>query len=116
LITASITDSVGLVASSQAWVTVAAATSLDSPTGGTTTAATLTARGYKVKGVQMADLSWGGLSASSVDIYRNGVVISTSSNDGAQTDNINKKGNGSYTYKVCEAGTSTCTTSALVTF
>ena len=116
MITASSTDSGGLVGSSQAWITVAAATSSGSPTGGTTTAATLTARGYKVRGVQMADLSWGGLSATSVDIYRNGVVISTPANDGTETDNINKKGNGSYTYKVCAAGTSTCTTSALVSF
>ena len=77
---------------------------------------TLTARGYKVKGMQMADLSWSGLSSSSVDVYRGGAKIATSANDGAETDNIAKKGTGSFNYKVCAAGTSTCTNSVSVTF
>lgn len=37
-------------------------------------------------------------------------------NDGAETDHINKNGNGKYTYKVCNAGTSTCTNEATVIF
>jgi hypothetical protein len=78
--------------------------------------ATLTVRGYKVKGSQLADLAWSGLSGGSVDIYRNGAVVSSTANDGAFTDNINKKGGGSYTYQTCEAGTSTCTNSVSVSF
>jgi matrixin/fibronectin type III domain protein len=78
--------------------------------------ATLTVRGYKVKGSQLADLAWSGLSGGSVDIYRNGAVVSSTANDGAYTDNINKKGGGSYTYQACEAGTSTCTNSVSVSF
>jgi len=69
-----------------------------------------------VKGSQLADLAWSGLSGSSVDIYRNGAVISSTANDGAYTDNINKKGGGSYTYQACEAGTSTCTNSVSISF
>ena len=78
--------------------------------------ATLTVRGYRVKGSQLADLAWSGLSGGSVDIYRNGAVVSSTANDGAYTDNINKKGGGSYTYQICEAGTSTCTNSVSVSF
>jgi len=49
-------------------------------------------------------------------VFRNGSKITTTANDGAHTDNINKKGGGSYTYKVCEAGTSTCSTERTTTF
>ena len=100
------------VASAQ---TQAAATS-GAPTIATSNA-TLTARGYKVKGNQMVDLAWSGLSTGSIDIYRNDGVVSSTTNDGAYTDNINKKGGGtSYTYQACEAGTSTCTNSVSVSF
>jgi len=101
------------VASAQ---TQAAATS-DPPTPTLSTpTATLTVRGYKVKGSQLADLAWSGLSGSSVDIYRNGASVSSTANDGAYTDNINKKGGGSYTYQACQAGTSTCTNNVSVSF
>jgi len=99
------------VASAQ---TQAAATGAAPPLA--TSNATLTVRGYKVKGSQLADLAWSGLSGSSVDIYRNGAVVSSTANDGAYTDNINKKGGGSYTYQACEAGTSTCTNSVSISF
>ena len=112
-ITASVTDSAGLTASSQVTITVSSPVFSAAPTSD----ATLTARGYKVKGNQTVDLAWGGLSASAVDIYRDGAVVSSTANDGAYTDNINKKGSsGTYTYQVCEAGTSTCTNSVSVSF
>jgi subtilisin family serine protease len=71
---------------------------------------------YKVKGVQYADLTWSGFSGTNVDIYRNATKVATTPNDGAHTDNINKKGGGSYTYKVCEAGTMTCSNDVTVSF
>ncbi|HUP46277.1 MAG TPA: S8 family serine peptidase [Thermoanaerobaculia bacterium] len=77
---------------------------------------TLTASGYKVKGVQHADLSWSGATSTSVDVYRNGAWITTTANDGAHTDNIGNRGGGSYTYKVCEAGTTNCSNDANVSF
>ena len=76
----------------------------------------LTARGYKVKGVQKADLTWSGATTATVDVHRNGVVVSTTSNDGLHTDNIDAKGGGSYRYKVCETDTTRCSAEAVVTF
>ncbi len=76
----------------------------------------LSATGYKVRGVQHADLTWSGASGTNVDVYRDGALIATTANDGAHTDNIGARGGGSYTYQVCEAGTSTCSNTATVTF
>jgi hypothetical protein len=76
----------------------------------------LTANGYKVKGVQKADLSWTGATAT-IDIYRNGVkIVAGTANDGVHTDNINVRGGGTYSYQVCHANTSTCSSLAVVTF
>jgi PKD repeat protein len=75
---------------------------------------TLSAVGYKVKGSQRADLRWDGSASSSVDIYRNGAKITTTINDGFYTDNITKRGHGSYTYQVCEGGTSNCSAKVTV--
>jgi len=77
---------------------------------------TLTATGYKVKGVHYADLEWSGAGSSDVDIYRDGANIGPTANDGFYTDNIGNKGGGSYTYQVCESGTTTCSNEATVTF
>ena len=112
-ITASVTDSAGATASSQVTIAISAPASSSTPPS----QASLTARGYKVKGLQTVDLKWGGLSASSVNIYRNGAVISSSANDGAETDGLNRKGGGvTYTYQVCAADGSSCTNSASVSF
>jgi hypothetical protein len=71
--------------------------------------------GYKVKGVHHADLTWSG-APGSVDIFRNGINITTTANN-AYTDNIgNRGGNASYTYKVCEASTATCSNEVTINF
>jgi hypothetical protein len=75
----------------------------------------LTARGYKVRGLEKVDLSWNGPSGTSFDVYRNGVKIS-SPQATAYTDNINNKGSASYTYKVCAAESSTCSNQVTVSF
>ena len=77
---------------------------------------TLTATGYKVKGLQKVDLSWSGATSVNVDVWRNGVKITTTPNDGFHTDNLNSRGSGTYTYRVCAAGTTTCSNDATVTF
>lgn len=87
--------------------------SVSTSTGG---GISLSATGYKVKGVQNADLSWSGATTSQVDIYRDGSLIATVSNSGSYTDNIGQKGGGTYVYEVCEAGTSTCSAGATVVF
>jgi len=77
----------------------------------------LTTRGYKVRGLRRADLTWSGAGTSTVDVYRNNVRILTgTANDGFQTDNIGGKGAGTFTYRVCNAGTSTCSNNSAVTF
>ena len=84
---------------------------VNAPTGG----GTLTASGRKNKGLQAVDLSWNGMSGTALDVYRNSTKWTTP-NDGAETDAINKKGGGTYNYKVCVAGTSTCSNTATVVF
>jgi len=77
---------------------------------------TLSASGSKVRGVQHVDLDWSGAGSADVDLYRNDVLIATTSNDGDHTDNIGGRGGGSYEYRVCEAGTAICSNTALVVF
>jgi hypothetical protein len=77
---------------------------------------TLSAVGYKVQGVNTVDLSWSGATSPNVDIYRNGVVIATTTNDGTYTDSTGSRGHATYTYKVCEAGTGNCSNQVTVTF
>lgn len=84
--------------------------------GGEPGALDLTAYGYKVRGYQNVDLSWSGANGSSVDVYRDGAKIATTANDGAYTDSLNVKGTASYTYQVCEAGSSTCSVTVSVIF
>ena len=75
----------------------------------------LVASGYKVKGVQHADLQWSGATGS-VDVYRNGLVIATVPGT-TYTDNIGQKGGGSHTYRVCEAGaTNVCSETVTIQF
>lgn len=76
----------------------------------------LSANGYKVQGRQRADLTWSGATTNNVDVYRDGSLITTTTNDGAYTDVIGAKGGGSYGYQICEEGTGTCTTTVTVTF
>ena len=48
--------------------------------------------------------------------YRDGVVIATTPNDGLYDDSTGTTGQASFTYKVCEAGTQTCSNSVTVNF
>jgi hypothetical protein len=61
---------------------------------------TLTACGYRLAGLEKADLSWGGPGGASIDIYRNGDEIATVQTT-TYTDNIDKRGESTYSYKVC---------------
>src|SRR5438874_9945081 len=77
---------------------------------------TLTARGYKVHGLQTVDLSWTGATSSSIDVYRNGLLVATVPNNRLYTDHPNGRGHATYTYRVCEAGTGNCSNQVTVTF
>jgi hypothetical protein len=75
----------------------------------------LSTNGYKVKGVQHADLFWNGTDMS-IDVFRDGNYITSTANDGVYTDNIGRKGGGSYIYKVCETETPVCSNESIVNF
>jgi hypothetical protein len=124
-ITATVTDSLGASASTSESIVITQPTTT---TGGTTpppppppappppTGITLLASGFKIKGAQNVDLSWSGAASAMIDVYRNGVLVTRTDNDGAYRDAINKKGNGSYRFKVCEAATTTCSGEATISF
>ena len=105
-VTLTVTDNQGATGTLQRSVTVSAPT----------VAITLSVTGYKSKGLQKADLSWSGANGTQVDVYRDGAYITRTANDGFHTDNIDQRGGGSYTYKVCEAGTSTCSSEQTFAF
>jgi len=108
-ITAWTTDAFGLTGSAQVTVTVGSSQSSGA-------SPSLSATSYKVKRSQRVDLTWSGLVGGSVDLYRNGNKLTTTPNDGAQTDTFNAKGIATSFYKVCEAGTTTCSPEVSVTF
>jgi hypothetical protein len=61
------------------------------------------------------NLSWTKTSWRSVDVYRNGVRIGNTRNDGYTTDSVRRSG--SYSYKVCAAGSTTaCSNIATVSY
>ena len=113
-IKATAVDSGGLTTVKQISVTVAAAASA----GGT-----LKATGRRTRNGQMVDLTWSGMTGSSLDVYRN-TSKWTTANDGAYTDSLGGGGgkkssrsvSGTFTYKVCAAGTTTCSNTASVSF
>jgi hypothetical protein len=114
-ITARVTDSKGATSETQRALTVS-----DPPPppvqGTTTSVINLSARGYKVKGLQRADLIWSVTDAAWTDVYRNGNRVAITQNSGGYTDVINSKGAGSYTYKVCNSATTTCSSSVKISF
>jgi len=69
-----------------------------------------------VRGKQTVDLSWIGATSTNIDIYRDGTLIATVPNNGTYTDQIGARGKGTYTYKVCEAGTQNCSNEVTVRF
>jgi hypothetical protein len=114
ILTATVTDSGGLSASATRTISV---TVPDTSTGSTaSTTATLAVDGYKTKCRQQAALTWTGLITNSVDIYRDNRLLLSATLSGRYTDPIGARGGGTYTYKVCVAGTASCTNVASVTF
>ena len=104
-VTLLVTDNVGGTNSKSTSVTVTAAPA----------AATLSVTGSKLRGTWTTNLTWSGFAGTvtSVDIYRNGVVVSTLSNTGSYSES--GKFGGAPTYQVCAAGsTSTCSNTATV--
>jgi len=99
------TDNLGASSTTTRTVTVTA------PAGGIT----LTTRGYKVRGSARVDLTWSGATGSTVDVLRNGTKIAAPANTGTYTDVLGKVV-GTFTYQVCNTGTTTCSPTSSVTF
>jgi hypothetical protein len=78
-------------------------------------AVTLSVTVRKGSGWRASTLRWSNAAWSSVNVYRNGMLITNTQNDGYYTDPIWSKG--TYTYKVCAPGsTTTCSNSVTVRF
>src|SRR5436189_726248 len=101
------------------------ATPTATPTPTATATATATAtpgpiqlkgQGKKVGEINTSRLKWRGATSANVDVNRDGVVIATTPNDGLYDDSTGTTGQASFVYKVCEAGTSTCSNDVVVTF
>ena len=79
--------------------------SADAPT------APMTLKGRKTR------LNWRGATSPNIDIYRNNVLIATQPNEpGVYTDSTGDTGRAQDRYRVCEAGTATCSNDVLVRF
>jgi PKD domain/Divergent InlB B-repeat domain len=74
----------------------------------------LTARGSKLKGLQRVELSWSGASGASFDVYRDGSRIASGVQAMSYTDNLNRSGSRSYSYRVYAAAI--CSNPVMVTF
>jgi hypothetical protein len=107
IITARVTDSGGLSGSASRTLVV---TSAPQPT------IVLTTDGYKVKGVRRVDLTWTGATGSNVDVYLGTSIVATPQNTGAFTHMLGGKGPGTFSYKVCNTGTTTCSNVSTVVF
>jgi len=94
-------------------VTSGTPTPTPTPTAGPIT---LSARGKKVGGINTSRLTWSGATSSNIDVNRDGVVIATVPNNGHYNDSTGTTGQATFTYKVCEAGTQTCSNSVIVRF
>ena len=81
-----------------------------------TVAIQLRASGRKVGGINTVRLTWSGATSNNIDVYRNSALITTVPNTGTYTDSTGDTGRARYTYKVCEAGTSTCSNEVTVRF
>jgi hypothetical protein len=65
---------------------------------------------------KLMGLTWTGANGTTVDVYRNGSFLRNTANTGLHTNSVLGLDPATYRYKVCEAGTTTCSLEATVTF
>ncbi len=63
----------------------------------------------------VVDLLWSGATTTNVEVRRNDKVITTTANDGAYTDNLNKA-RGTFRYRVAHPGGAPMSPEVSVTF
>lgn len=73
-------------------------------------------RGSRSSNTLTVDISWSGATGSYVDIYRNGVRIASTPNDGHYRDALRVKGGGTVSYRVCLSGSTTCSGTATMNY
>ncbi len=64
----------------------------------------------------IADLSWSPADGGNVNVYRNGQVVSTTADDGSESDRIGRRVSGTYAYQVCETDSGDCSNEAAAAF
>jgi PKD repeat protein len=107
-VTLTATDNVGATHAQAKSVTVSVAPP---------TAITLSVSGRRDATKQYMMLAWSGATGTTVDVYRNGPFLTNTPNDGKYTNSRSFTGSASYTYRVCQRGSTTaCSNSATVTF
>ncbi|WP_406664894.1 S8 family serine peptidase [Gallaecimonas sp. GXIMD1310] len=104
-VTLTVTDATGLTDTATQTVTVS----------DTVIAVTVLRSYVSRRGSALVDLRWQGASGDMVDIYRNGVLISTTNNDGRYRDRFQLTAD-SASYQICNAGTDYCSEPLTVNF
>jgi hypothetical protein len=84
--------------------------------GGGSSSIKLKVSGRVRSGRQYMTLAWSGLKGSSADVYRNGASLTRTQNDGHYVNVRRSLGRVTYTYKICQRGTNTCSKSVSVSF
>ena len=77
---------------------------------------TLSAQKKRIDGINTVRLTWSGATSANIDVYRNGLLIVTTPNDGQYVDSTGDTGRAQYRYYVCDAGTQTCSNQVKVNF
>jgi hypothetical protein len=72
--------------------------------------------GFILGGKSVVDLTWSGATSADVELWRDGVLIDTTTNDGFYRDNLGRGVTGSFTYRVCEPGGSACSNTVTIVF
>ena len=72
--------------------------------------------GYRRSGWQYTDLTWTDAASESIDVYRDGALVSTVDNDGVYTDEKIEKGAGMHFYRICEFGDQTVCSNTVIVY
>jgi PKD repeat protein len=100
-VTLTVTDDAGGTHQHSASVTVTA------PPPPPPSSITLTVSGFTSDTKHTIRYNWSGAVGSTVDLYRNGVRVVSTANDGHQLTGFEAKGTATYVVKVCQAGSTT---------
>ena len=104
-VTLTVTDNLGATNTTTRTVTVTA------PTSGIT----LSTRGHTMRAGSRVVLTWSGSTGTVVDVFRNGTKVASPANNGTYTDMLGTV-TGTFSYQVCNAGTTVCSNASSVTF